>query len=98
MMILQNKNVCQLVWHLKYIDTAVEGSELYCYNTEGDRNSFVSQESCRMDVTTKTACLHQNSRTAWEKLCTEGYCFSWFPQAHFVMLTSPCVNFDITPF
>ena len=50
MMIPQNKNVCQLVWHL-YVDTAVEGSELYCYNTEGDRNTVVSQESCRMDVT-----------------------------------------------
>jgi hypothetical protein len=44
MMIPQNKNVLQLVWHL-YVDTAVEGSELYCYNTEGDRNSIVSQAS-----------------------------------------------------
>ena len=51
MMILQNKNVSQLLWHLYYIDTAVEGSELYCYNTEGDRNSVVSQALCRMDVT-----------------------------------------------
>jgi hypothetical protein len=41
-MIPQNKNVRQLVWDLKYVDTAVEGSELYCYNTEGDRNSIVS--------------------------------------------------------
>ena len=40
----------QLVWHL-YIDTAVEDGELYCYNTEGDRNSVVSQTSCRLDVT-----------------------------------------------
>ena len=24
----------KLVWHLWYADTAVEGSELYCYNTE----------------------------------------------------------------
>jgi hypothetical protein len=32
MMIPQNKNGRQLVW---YEDTAVEGSELYCYNTEG---------------------------------------------------------------
>ena len=31
--------------------TGVEGRELYCYNTEGDRNSVASQESCRMDVT-----------------------------------------------
>ena len=31
--------------------TTVEDSELYCYNTEGDRNSFVSQASCRMGVT-----------------------------------------------
>ena len=44
MMIPQNKNVCQLVCHL-YLDTAV-GSEL-----EGDRNSILSQASCRMDVT-----------------------------------------------
>ena len=36
MMTPQNKNVRQLVWHLYYVDTAVEGSELYCYNTEGD--------------------------------------------------------------
>ena len=54
-MIPQNKNVCQLVWH--YLDTAVEGSELYCYNTESDRNSVVSQASCRMDMTW----LEQNS-------------------------------------
>jgi hypothetical protein len=33
------------------VDTAVEGSELYCYNTEGDRNSAASQALCRMDVT-----------------------------------------------
>ena len=48
----QNKNVRQLVglWHL-HVDTVVEGSELYCYNTEGDRNSVVNQASCRMDVT-----------------------------------------------
>ena len=51
MMIPQNKNVRQLVWHLQYVDTALEGSELYCYNTEGDRISAVSQASCRMDVT-----------------------------------------------
>ena len=37
----------QLVWHL-YVDTAVEGSELYCYNTEGNRISVVSKASCRM--------------------------------------------------
>ena len=33
-----------------YVDTEVEGSELHCYNTEGDRNSVVSQASFRMDV------------------------------------------------
>jgi len=49
MMISQNKNVRQLVWHL-YVDTAVEGIGLNCYNTEGDRNSVVSQASCRMVV------------------------------------------------
>ena len=26
-------------------------STTYCYNTEGDRNTVVNQESCRMDVT-----------------------------------------------
>ena len=39
----------QQVWHLHYVDTAVEDSEVYCYNKEGDRNSVVSQASCRMD-------------------------------------------------
>ena len=29
----------------------VENSELYCYNTEGDRISVVSQVTCKMDVT-----------------------------------------------
>ena len=33
------------------INTAVRGSELYFYNTEGNRNSVVSQMSFRMDVT-----------------------------------------------
>ena len=36
---------------MQYVATVVEGSELHCYNTEGDRNSVVSQASCRMDVT-----------------------------------------------
>ena len=40
---------CQLVWNLYYVDTAIEGSGLYCYNTEGYRKSVVSQASCRMD-------------------------------------------------
>ena len=66
-MIPQNKNVRQLVRHLEYVDAEVEGSELYCYNTEDDRNSGVSQASCRMNVTLRTACLHLNSRTAREK-------------------------------
>ena len=51
MKIPQNKNVHQLVWHLEYIDTAVEGIKLYCYNTEGYKNSVASQVSCRMNVT-----------------------------------------------
>ena len=45
-MIPQNKNVHQQVWHL-YVD----GSELYCYNTEGERNSVVSYALSSMDVT-----------------------------------------------
>ena len=44
-MVSQNKNVRQLVWHLKYVDSGVEGSEFYCYNTEGGINSIVSQAS-----------------------------------------------------
>jgi hypothetical protein len=51
MMIPQNSNVRQLVWHLWYVGTAVEDSEVYCYNTKGDRNLVISQASCRMDVT-----------------------------------------------
>ena len=30
--------------------TALQGSELHCYNTEGDGNSVVNQVLCRMDV------------------------------------------------
>jgi hypothetical protein len=50
MIIQVNKYVRQLLWHLLYVDTAVEGSELYFYNTEGDRNPVLSEASCRMDV------------------------------------------------
>ena len=39
MMILQNKNVRQLVWHLEYVDTVGEGSEI-CYNTKGDKTQL----------------------------------------------------------
>ena len=44
MIIPQNKNVRQQVWHLQYVETAIEGIELYCYNTEGDRNSAVDRD------------------------------------------------------
>jgi hypothetical protein len=37
-MIPQRKNMTHLVWHLQYVDTAEENNELYCYNTESDRN------------------------------------------------------------
>ena len=57
MMILQNKNMSQLVCHLN-VDTAVENTKLYCYNKEGDRNSVVSQASCRIDVTRLEPNLH----------------------------------------
>ena len=50
-MIPQIKNMHQLKWHLQYVDTAEEGSELYCCNTEGNRNSVVGQALCRIDVT-----------------------------------------------
>jgi hypothetical protein len=41
MMIPDNKNLRQLIWDLQYVDTAVDGSELYCCITEGDRNTVV---------------------------------------------------------
>ena len=50
MIIPENKIVRQLVWHL-YVDTAVEDSELFCYNTEGIRNSVVIQVSYTMGWT-----------------------------------------------
>ena len=50
-MILQNKKVHQLICHTWYVDTAIEGSELYCYNTEDDRSPVASQASCRMEWT-----------------------------------------------
>ena len=65
MMIPQNKNVRQLVWHMQYVDTAVKDSELYCYKTEGDINSFVSQASCRMDVTRLKQRAYSELWTLW---------------------------------
>ena len=38
-MIPENKYVRQVVCHFQYVNTAVEDSELDCYNTEGDKNS-----------------------------------------------------------
>ena len=55
MMIPQNKNVRLLVWHFYYVDTAVKGSELYCYNTEGDRDLVVNQASFRINVSHETS-------------------------------------------
>jgi len=49
MLIPQNKTMRQLVWHL-YVNTVVDCSELNCYNTERDRNSFLSQASSRMNL------------------------------------------------
>ena len=40
----------QLVWHLQFVDTTLDGSELDCCNKEDDRNSVASQASCRMDA------------------------------------------------
>ena len=48
----RNKNVHQLVRHLYHIDHAVQGSELFCYNTEDNRNS------CRIDVTRLEQCVY----------------------------------------
>ena len=36
---------------IRMVDTAVGGSEVYCYNTEDNRNSIISKASCKMDVT-----------------------------------------------
>ena len=44
----QNDGLHEKYWY--YVDTAVKGSELYCYYIEGNRNPVVSQASCRMDV------------------------------------------------
>ena len=66
-LIPQNKNVCQLVWHLLHVCIAREDSGLHCHNKEGDRNSAISQASCRMDVTRRKAYLHQSKCTAMEK-------------------------------
>ena len=46
-----HKLLCARYYGTYTIDTAVEGSELQCYNTEGDRNSVVCQASKRMNVT-----------------------------------------------
>ena len=62
-MIPQNKKVRQLVWHLLFVVAAVASSELYCYKTEGDGNSVVSQASCRMDVT------HTMSKFTYGEAC-----------------------------
>ena len=43
---------------LVVVDTAVESSELCCYNTEDNRNSVVSQGSSRMDVTQLEQCTY----------------------------------------
>ena len=44
----------------------VKGSELYFYNTEGDRNSVVSQTSCRMDVTRVEQQVYRGFWTLWD--------------------------------
>ena len=64
MMIPQNKNVRQLVWHVQYEYNKAEGCELYCDNTEGDRNSIVSQE-CRIDVTRLEQRVYSGLWTFW---------------------------------
>ena len=43
--------------NFQYIDTEVEDSELYCYDSIG-RISVVSQASCRMDVTRLEQCAY----------------------------------------
>ena len=66
MLIPQNKNVRQLVWHFWYVYTAVEDSEFYCYNKEGDRNSIGSQALCRMDMTELEQRAYSGLWTRWK--------------------------------
>ena len=65
MMIPQNKNERQLVWLLQYVETPVDGSELYCYSTEDNRNSVTSQTSYRMDVTRLEKIRHGEAGGIW---------------------------------
>ena len=44
---------------------------LYCYNTEGDRKSVVSQASCRKDVTRLEQCAHIKIAILLERNATE---------------------------
>ena len=43
----------------------VEGSELYCYNTEGDRNSVENKASCKMDVKRLEQRVYSGLWTLW---------------------------------
>ena len=82
-MILKNRNV-----HL-YVETEIEDSEFYCYNTKEDRSSVVSQASCKMDVSRleqrayiKIAVLRgRNARPTSCQFSTEGHCSPRLPQA-----------------
>ena len=40
-----------VIFLISDVQIALEGSELYCYNTEGEINSVLIQASCRMHVT-----------------------------------------------
>ena len=64
-MIPQNKNVRQLILHFQYVDTSVEGSGLYCYNKECDKDSVVSHASSRMDVSRTEQRAYSGLWTLW---------------------------------
>ena len=55
----------------EYVDTVVEGTEIYCYNTEGDTISVVSQASYRMDVTRLEQCVYIKKAVLRERNASE---------------------------
>jgi hypothetical protein len=92
MMVPQNNNVWQLLWYL-YIDSTGEGSELYCYNTEGNRNSDLGQASCRMDMTQLEQQAYRGLLTLWGitlKVCE--YVRVWYFKINCVIISDKLTN------
>ena len=74
-------NVRQLVCHLLYIDSTVEDNELCCYNTEGDRNSVVSQASWKMGWTLLELKVETVLTILGEDLHLQKIASKWLPNA-----------------